>query len=156
MRKKEREITDPREIDDILKRATVVRVAFAAESEPYIVPLSYGFDAGSHRLFVHTATEGRKIEFIGANPRVCFEIEGRVSLQEKGKQGCAWGLKYESVVGYGRMVEVVDPIEKDSALRMIMRQQSHREDDWTFAPKVLAMTRIWAIEIDSATGKRSF
>lgn len=155
MRKKEREITDRQEIDAILANSKVVRVAFAIGGEPYIVPLSHGFDTGANALYVHTAAEGRKIDCIAANPRICFEVEGHLSVKEADERGCAWGLRYESVIGYGTIREVVDEIEKGKALRCIMRQQSESDTDWTFAPKVLALTRVWSIEIESVTGKRS-
>ena len=155
MREKEREITDRSEIDAILSKAKVVRVAFAVGDEPYIVPLSHGYDPGAGALYFHTAVEGRKIDRIAANPRVCFEVEGDTTVKEGGERGCAWGLLYESVIGYGTIREVSDPEERDAALRWIMRQQSGRDENWTFAPKVVALTRVWSLEIESVTGKRS-
>ena len=156
MRKHEREISDPAEIDAILAAAKVVRLGFAIENEPYVVPLSHGYDEEHRLLYFHTATEGRKIDCIQANPRVCFEVEGRGSLKEADERGCAWGLKYESVIGYGTVREVLDEDQRDSALRTIMRQQSGRDADWTFAPKVLTLARVWAVQIATMTGKRSF
>jgi len=155
MRKKEREITQRTEIDAILAGSPVCRIAFAVAGEPYLVPLSHGYDADANALYVHTAVEGRKIACIEANPRVCFEVERDVRVKAGDERGCSWGLFYESVVGYGTFRELTDPVERDRALRCIMRQQSGRDDAWTFAPKVLDLTRVWAIEIESVTGKRS-
>ena len=155
MRKRERESTDRAEIDAILAKAKVVRVAFAIGEEPYIVPLSHAYDASARALYFHTAVEGRKIDCIQANPRVCLEVEGNVTVREGDGRGCAWGLHYESVIGYGVIREIADDGEKDAALRRIMRQQSGRDQNWTFAPKVLALTRVWALDIESVTGKRS-
>ena len=155
MRKKEREITECAEIDAILTRAKVCRIAFAVDAEPYIVPLSHGYDAAAGTLYFHTAAEGRKIECIEANPRVCFEVEGNVTVKPGDDRGCSWSLVYESVVGHGTIRELADLAERDHALRSILRQQSGRDENWTFAPKVLAMTRVWTLEIESVTGKRS-
>jgi len=155
MRKREREIADRAEIDAILARAKVLRVAFAVEGEPYIVPLSHGYDARAGVLYVHTAVEGRKIVCIEANPRVCFEAEGDMAVKAGDRRGCSWSLLYESVIGHGTFREVVDAEEREKALRRIMRQQSGRNEDWSFAPKVVEVTRVWALEIESVTGKRS-
>ncbi|MGB2983747.1 MAG: pyridoxamine 5'-phosphate oxidase family protein [Candidatus Bipolaricaulia bacterium] len=155
MRKTEREITDRSEIDAILAKAKIVRVAFAVGDEPYIVPLSHGYDAGAGVLYFHTAVEGQKIECIEANPSVCFEVEGAASIKEGDERGCSWGLLYESVIGYGVIREITEPGKREEALRCIMRQQSGRDADWTFAPKVLAVTRVWSLGIESVTGKRS-
>jgi nitroimidazol reductase NimA-like FMN-containing flavoprotein (pyridoxamine 5'-phosphate oxidase superfamily) len=155
MRMKEREIGDRCEIDTILRNAAICRVAFAVGEEPYIIPLSHGYDAEAGALYFHTASEGRKIDCIAANPRVCFEVEGSVAMKEGDARGCTWSLRYESVIGYGAIREIVDADEREKALRRIMRQQSGRDADWTFAPKVLARTRVWSLRIESVTGKRS-
>jgi nitroimidazol reductase NimA-like FMN-containing flavoprotein (pyridoxamine 5'-phosphate oxidase superfamily) len=155
MRKREREITDRAEIDAILARAKTVRVAFAVAGEPYLVPLSHGYDPGANALYVHTALEGRKIDCIAANPRVCFEVEGDVAVKAGDARACSWGLRYESVIGYGTFREITDPKERAAALLCLMRQQSGRDADWTFVEEVLAVTRVWAIEVESVSGKRA-
>jgi len=155
MRKKEREITDRTEIDAILSKTKVLRVAFAVDNEPYVVPLSHGYDAGAGVLHFHTAVEGQKLDCIAANPRVCFEVEGPSQVKEGDERGCSWGMLYESVIGYGTIREIVDPEAKEAALQQIMRQQSGRDGDWSFAPKVAAVTRVWGLTIESVTGKRS-
>ena len=66
------------------------------------------------------------------------------------------GLRYESVIGHGTIVELLSPDEKSNALRCTMRQQAGQEMDWTFAPKMVDATRIWRLDIESLTGKRSF
>ncbi len=156
MRREDLEFTDRSEIDALLGRAKVCRVAFAVADEPYVVPLSHGYDPEANALFFHTAMEGRKIECIEANPRVCFEVEGTVEVKPGDERACSWGLRYESVIGYGTIVEVVPVEEKERALRCTMRQQSGREAHWTFAPKTVEATRVWRLDIDSVTGKRSF
>jgi hypothetical protein len=154
MRRSEREITSRDEIDAILLRERTLRVAFAADNEPYVVPLSYGYDRRNGALYMHTAEVGRKLEFIARNPRVCFEVEGPTSLRPA-DEACAWGLDYESVIGYGRVSEVVDSEEKVHALRCLMRQQTGASTTWTFAAEELPAMRVWALSIESVTGKRA-
>ncbi len=114
-RRKDRQITDRSEIDALLSQAKVCRVAFAVDNEPYVVPLSHGYDPEASALFFHTAREGRKIECIEANPRVCFEVEGLAEVKAGDERGCSWGLRYESVIGYGTIVEILFPEEKERA-----------------------------------------
>ena len=155
MRRRDREIADRSEIDALLERAKVCRVAFAVDAEPYIVPLSLGYDAEANALYFHTAPEGRKIQCIAANPRVCFEVEGRIEVTSGDERGCTWSLSYESVIGTGKLVELLSPDDKEEALRCIMRQQSGREMPWSFAPRTVAVTRVWRLGIETVTGKRS-
>jgi nitroimidazol reductase NimA-like FMN-containing flavoprotein (pyridoxamine 5'-phosphate oxidase superfamily) len=154
MRRKEREITSSDEIRAILSRERVVRVAFAVGGEPYIVPLSYGYDPARHELYLHTACTGRKIDFIERNPRVCLEIEGASSVR-RADTACSWGLSYESLIGYGVVSEIVDAEEKARALACLMRQQSQTEKPWVFSPSDVKAVRVWRLTLETVTGKRS-
>ncbi len=139
----------------MLKREMVCRLAFAVQGEPYIVPLSYGFDEEQNALFFHTARQGRKNTFISENPRVCFEVEGRVALRTGGTQACSWSLDYESIVGYGTLSEVHGEEAKHRALCCLMRQQTGRDQAWTFAPEMVRATLVWRLDIDVMSGKCS-
>ncbi len=67
MRRNDSEITDRKDIDGIIRRCRVCRLAMCDGSQPYIVPLSFGYD-GSF-LYFHTAREGRKIDIIKRNKK---------------------------------------------------------------------------------------
>ncbi|MFX1521344.1 MAG: pyridoxamine 5'-phosphate oxidase family protein, partial [Promethearchaeota archaeon] len=43
MRRKDKEITDTHEIETILKRAVVCRIAFSENNKPYMVPVNFGY-----------------------------------------------------------------------------------------------------------------
>jgi uncharacterized protein len=154
MRRSEREITCESEIRALLESARVVRLAFAVGDEPYLVPLSYGYDAELHALCFHTARTGKKIEFIERNPRVCFEIEGSSAVR-RGSAPCSWSLDYESLIGYGTVSEVTEMELKVRALRCLMRQHAGEVGDEAFGPQELSAVRVWRISIESLTGKRS-
>ena len=93
MRRKDKEIPRRREIDAIIRGSEVCRLAFAVENEPYIVPVSFGYDGTS--LFFHTAASGKKIEFLEANNRICFEFDRNVRLQTDPETSCKWTFLYE-------------------------------------------------------------
>jgi nitroimidazol reductase NimA-like FMN-containing flavoprotein (pyridoxamine 5'-phosphate oxidase superfamily) len=150
MRRKEKEITDRQEIDQILAEAQVCRLAFARDNEPYLVPLFFGYDGS--RLYFHTAREGRKLEFLAANPRVCFEVERNVEVIAR-DQACNWSAHFESVIGCGQVTEMTENSDKEVGLNLIMRHYSGQ--DWPFDPSLFASTRVWCIDIQSLTGKRS-
>ena len=151
MRRRDKEIPSRSEIDAIIRGCEVCRLALAVENEPYIVPVSFGYDGDS--LFFHTARSGKKIEFLEANSRVCFEFEHNVRLQKNPKISCKWTFAFESVIGYGTASELIDLPEKTRGLNQIMLQYSGKQ--WDFNESVLAQTRVWQILIDSLTGKRA-
>jgi len=43
VRRKDKEITDPRKIEAVLKKAEIIHIALLDGERPYIVPLNYGY-----------------------------------------------------------------------------------------------------------------
>ena len=151
MRRHDKEISTRREIDEIIRAALVCRIAFANGDEPYVVPISFGYDGKA--LFIHTAKRGRKIEFIENNSRVCFEVEANVALKTDEGDACQWTFEFESVIGYGTIIELDSAEEKSRGLNQIMLHYSGRE--WDIDEAATATTRVWRIDVESVTGKRS-
>lgn len=151
MRRHDKEISTRREIDEIIRAALVCRIAFANGDEPYVVPISFGYDGKA--LFIHTARRGRKIEFIENNSRVCFELEANVALKTDEGDACQWTFEFESVIGYGTIIELDSAEDKSRGLNQIMLHYSGRE--WEIDEAATATTRVWRIYVESVTGKRS-
>ena len=151
MRRHDKEIRSRAGIDDVIHAADVCRLALARGNEPYLVPVSFGYDGRS--LYIHTAGKGRKIDFIEANNRVCFELEANVRLVRDEGEACDWTFSFESVIGYGTLSELVSPEDKRHGLNQIMQHYSGRE--WDIPEQRTVATRVWRINIESMTGKRS-
>ena len=62
------------ECDGVLERMHIARLACARRNQPYVVPVSLAFDAGS-RALVGFSTIGQKIEWMRENPRVCVAVD---------------------------------------------------------------------------------
>jgi nitroimidazol reductase NimA-like FMN-containing flavoprotein (pyridoxamine 5'-phosphate oxidase superfamily) len=151
MHRKEKAITDREEIDAVISDCDVMHLALARDNEPYVVPLNFGYDG--RRIYLHTASRGRKIDFFEANPSVCFAFERRVRIIPHDTRPCKWSCAFESVIGNGTISELHDAEAKSHGLRQIMRHYS--TEAWTFDPAVVQKTRVWRIEIQTLTGKRS-
>jgi nitroimidazol reductase NimA-like FMN-containing flavoprotein (pyridoxamine 5'-phosphate oxidase superfamily) len=151
MRRQDKEISSRQEINEIIRSALVCRIAFADADEPYVVPVSFGYDGDA--FYIHTAKTGRKLDFIAANNRVCFELEANVSIQTDEGDACKWTFAFESVIGNGTISELTSSKEKSRGLNQIMQHYSGRE--WDIDASVTATTRVWRIDIESVTGKRS-
>lgn len=151
MRRTDKEITDRSQIDAIIRGSLVCRVAMARDHLPYIVPLSFGYDGSA--LYFHTARQGKKIEHFLTNPQVCFEFERNVEVRSHPDLACKWSLNYESVIGYGSIAELLEPVAREHALNQIMRQYSGK--DWPFEPSSLSNVRLWKLTITALSGKRS-
>jgi nitroimidazol reductase NimA-like FMN-containing flavoprotein (pyridoxamine 5'-phosphate oxidase superfamily) len=150
MRRSKDEITDRTVIDAIIRECQVCRLGLSDDGEPYIVPLCFGYEGGT--LYFHSAPEGRKIDILRKNNRVCFEFDIPGKMKES-EQGCKWGIKYRSVIGLGTVELVDDGEAKRNALDILMAQYSGKE--YTFPDEVLAKTAIIKVVITHVTGKHA-
>ncbi len=150
MRRKEKEITDRAEIEEIIRESTVCRLAMVDGDEPYVVPMNFGYK--DNALYFHSASEGRKIDILKSNPRVCVEFEVDVELL-KNKAACEWGVKFRSVIGSGRAVFLQDDEAKRDALDILMAQYS--DGSYSYPDKILKKITIIKVDVQEMTGKRS-
>jgi nitroimidazol reductase NimA-like FMN-containing flavoprotein (pyridoxamine 5'-phosphate oxidase superfamily) len=153
MRKKEREVSDIAEIESIITRCDVCRIAFADNNTPYIVTMNFGYRGGNNRKFYfHCANEGRKLDLISKNNLVCFELDTDHELTS-GKQACDYGMKYSSVVGYGIIKIVSEDEEKITGLNAIMSHYTG-ESAFDYRPESVKNTIILRLEVTDMTAKR--
>ena len=150
MRRHEREIREETEIHEILEKALVCRLGLYDGRYPYVVPLNYGFRDG--RLYFHSAREGRKIEILKNNDRVCIEvdIDSRIVRSDA---PCRWAAKYRSVIGFGRARIVDDEAEKRAALDVIMAHYGGQGGEYD--EKSLQRICVIEVVIENMTGKQS-
>lgn len=152
MRRKEKEIAAKADLESILEKAAVCRLGMAADGEPYVVPLCFGYRDGA--LFFHSASRGRKVEILGRNPRVCFEVDIDAKIV-RGAGACDWGMRYQSVVGFGTAVEITDPDEKRAALDVIMAHYAEAGESFQYPQSGLRKTTVFRVDVRRMTGKRS-
>jgi uncharacterized protein len=150
MRRKDKEITDQAQIDEIIRRSTVIRIALMDNHIPYIVPMCFGYDGNT--FYLHSAREGRKIDLLKRNPRICFELETDCEVKRSEKP-CSFTMKYRSVMGYGTAAFVEEPGAKARALGIIMRQ--YGESEFSFPEESLAKIELIAIHDIEMTSKKS-
>jgi hypothetical protein len=151
MRRTDKEISDQKLISQIIENAQICRLGLAKDNIPYVLPVSFGYDGTA--IYFHTAREGRKIEFMTANDRVCLEFEHGVQLIRNDNNPCKWTFSFQSVIGYGRVRELTELPERTAGLNQIMKHYSGR--DWPFTAEDIEAIRVWRIALESLTGKQS-
>lgn len=150
MRRGTDEITDRTEIDNIIRQCRVCHLGLSDGGEPYIVPLCFGYDGEA--LYFHSATEGRKIDIIRKNNRVCVEFDIPGNMKES-EQGCKWGITYHCVIGFGTAQLLDDSEAKKRALEILMVQYSGKK--FSFPDELIAKTAIIKVVIERVTGKHA-
>lgn len=151
MRRSDKQITGREEIAEVISKCQVCRVGLAKDNQPYIVPVSFGYDGRA--LYFHSAIKGMKTDYIRANNRVCFEFEHGVEIQSHDDQPCNWSFSFQSVIGFGSIAEIVSIKDKVKGLQVIMAQYSDKS--WDFNNISLTGVAVWKITIESMTGKQS-
>lgn len=148
MRRSEKKITDTQQINGIIKKCQVARLAMCISNEPYIVPLCFGYD-GKYFYF-HCAAEGKKIDILSENSWVCLEMDINEGLIEN-PNACSWSMKYKSVIVFGKAEPVQDISEKKNALSVIMAQYSINK--YSFNETAVEKVAVFKIVPDKITAK---
>jgi len=150
MRRKDKEINDIVEIESIIGKSNVCRIALSENNSPYIVPVCFGYK--DNCLYFHCANAGKKLDFIEKNNNICFEFDDYYGLMLS-ENPCDWDIKYYCVIGFGKASFIHDFDEKIKALNIIIEHYSH--SSYEFQTKFIDAVTIIKVEIESITGKRS-
>ncbi len=150
-RRKDRKMKITREMELLLERMPVGRFAVTTDDGPYLVAVNYLFYDGS--IYFHSAKEGRKLDALRADPRVCFLVDdaGPRVIYEK---GCGITQIYESVICFGKAEVVEGGSEKKQILENLMRKFA--PSDYPHSPVTdgdADRTVVVKITIESMSGK---
>ena len=155
MLKREREITDPKWIDEILNNCEYLHLGLVDGVVPYVIPLNYGVTKdeqdGHYILYLHGAHQGRKLDIIRKNPVCCFTMERNVA-PFTGRLACQYGMTYECIMGTGQIHIVEDVSEKIKSLEILMKTQTGK-DDFTFDERMASIVTVMRIDVQELSAK---
>ena len=122
------------------------------EDTPYCLPLS--FVRVEDRLYFHCAKEGRKLDLLRRNPRMCITFVG--GDEPAFVPPAIYTTYFESVIVTGTASEVTDDREKVAALEALCRKVTPDHMGECFHQAIensLAVTGIWRVDMDQIIGK---
>ena len=154
MRRKEREIHSPEVLRGILQRSDCCHVALHDGEYPYLVTMNYGyeFDGQTITLYFHCARQGKKLDVMRADPRVCFSMDcDHEYIKHDPQMHCT--CNYESIVGFGEMAEVTDPQEYARGVQLLLEHHGCA-DGFELTPGHIRATCILKLVSHSFTGKK--
>ena len=153
MRRVDREITDPEQIECFIAGEKIIRVGFCDRGEVYIVPVNYGYtvSAGKYTFYFHGAMEGRKYELAKNGADVGFEIDGKYELVSS-DTSCGHSAKFQSVIGMGRLTLIDGSDEKKAALEYVMKQAAGRTG-LEYSKAMLSRTAVFRLEVKTMSCK---
>jgi nitroimidazol reductase NimA-like FMN-containing flavoprotein (pyridoxamine 5'-phosphate oxidase superfamily) len=154
MRRKDKEIVDQKVMVSIIEKAIICRVGMCWQDEPYVIPMNFGY--WNHFIFLHSASEGRKLDILRNNNKVCIEFDVDVEML-RSQEACKTSMKYKSILIFGRAAILKDVAEKKRALDIIMHHYNNHNFPSLFhySEEVMGKVIIIKVKVEEMTGKES-
>jgi len=141
---------------EVLDKAPYITVSMTEiDGTPYAVPLSLA-RTDEKTFYFHCAKEGKKLEILRQNPRVCLSAVTKCKPTVGPKDG-SFTLEFKSAIAFGNAEEVTDDTEKIAALRAICERFLPEHMDAFDASIARSLGRTAVVKItlsEPPTGKR--
>lgn len=148
MRRKDRQMTEEFAWEVVDKCEYAFLSMTAENGEPYGIPVT--IVRNGNDVYFHSAMEGRKVNCLRKNPRVCLTCVADTQIQQD-----RFTTLYESAVAFGTAAEVTAEHEKIEALRILCQRHTPANMagfDQAVAAS-LSRTGIWKITVEEISGK---
>ena len=148
---KKRDLTFKPELESIIKKCQWCNLAMVdPEGKPYVIPMNFGIE--DDYIYFHSARTGRKVDVLTNNPEVCISFSADEKLRWVNEEvACSWGMKYRSVLAYGKVEFVDDFDKKEEALKVIMKNYS--EIDFTFNAPAVKDVLVFRVRVEKLHGR---
>lgn len=138
------------QIELVLRSEVIGRIGCCVDGEVYVVPVTYVFHKGS--IYAHSQ-EGKKIEMMRKNPRVCFEIDVMENM-----------ANWRSVIVWGEYEELTSDKDRNTAMKiitdrllpMVTSETVRKSHGFSHPPEVVekgSRAIVYRIVIRSQTGR---
>jgi nitroimidazol reductase NimA-like FMN-containing flavoprotein (pyridoxamine 5'-phosphate oxidase superfamily) len=102
------------EMEKILLEEAYGSLGLCLDGKPYVVPLNYAYQEG--KILFHCRFEGKKLDYIRANPQVCFTVARQPGSVRAHPGGSPCHVDSDSVICYGKARVIEDVKEREAAL----------------------------------------
>ncbi|MBN2244329.1 MAG: pyridoxamine 5'-phosphate oxidase family protein [Candidatus Aminicenantes bacterium] len=104
----------------LLKSSVYGRLALCgSDQQPYITPVIYVLF--ENKIYIHTGFQGRKIDCLRSNPKICFEISSAGKLYA-GPRAKDFSIRYWCVLVFGQAQELSDHSFKLNVMNLFMEK----------------------------------
>jgi nitroimidazol reductase NimA-like FMN-containing flavoprotein (pyridoxamine 5'-phosphate oxidase superfamily) len=147
MRRKDRSIDNEQAIKLLENGQYGILSTVGENGYAYGVPLNYIYHRGN--IYFHCAAEGSKLDNIAYNNKVSFCVVGNTEpIPDK------FSYRYESVIVFGRAVEVYDKEKEDALVALIQKYFGEfMEKGVEYIQKDGIKAKVIKINIEHLTGK---
>ena len=138
------------EMEDFLEQQMLGYLGLSLEGVPYVVPVNYAYTSG--KIVFHCAFEGKKLDYLRANPNVCFTVAHQIGKVLRHEEGNACHLDSDSFICQGQARIVQDVGERQQLLNAF--NLSFRPDADEITLETAARCCVVEIEVTEMTGRQ--
>jgi nitroimidazol reductase NimA-like FMN-containing flavoprotein (pyridoxamine 5'-phosphate oxidase superfamily) len=153
LRRSDKELSDPEEIEQVLASVRVMTVACCLEDKPYLFTVDFVWEPQARQLWFHCAAEGRKMDILKTNPRVCVTI-----VEDGGYIEGECDHAYRSLILEGQAHVVTDLAEKHRGLELLVRKHEPQPETvlarFAGDEEAVRKVEIVRITVDAISGKQ--
>jgi len=142
-------VTDkPEVINGVLDEAEVLWLALVDDEGPHSVPVNFGMVDGV--IYIHSGKKGRKVAAFDSGAPVAFSAVVNIETKTS-DMACDQGYTFRSIMGRGTPRLVENEEDRIAGLNAITLK--HVGKLLPYNKKMLAITAIYAIDIESIKGR---
>ena len=148
---KKRELTFKPELESIIRKCQICNMAMVDEDgNPYVLPMNFGYE--EDYIYFHSAQTGHKVDILKNNPNVCVSFSADEELKWVNEDvACSWGMRYRSVLAYGKIEFIDDFDAKEKALMIIMKTYS--DIDFSFNAPAVKDVLVFRVKVNKLHGR---
>ncbi|MBE6763870.1 MAG: pyridoxamine 5'-phosphate oxidase family protein [Ruminococcaceae bacterium] len=147
---RKKQALDTAQITEILKREKRgVLSVHGDDGYPYGVPINFWYNEKNGYLYFHSGKSGHKADAVAANNKVSFCV-----YDEGYRNDGEWALNIRSVIVFGTLHIVEDPVQTDEVYRCLSRKFT--DDEAYIEAEIQAYakaTRCYELRVEHITGK---
>ena len=150
MRRKDRKVTEPEKIREIIAACDVLRLGLADGEYPYIVPVNFGWEEkeGQVSFYLHGAMEGHKADLLRQNGVCSFQMDCGHRVVPLPGYGIT--TRYGCVMGKAAVTQLTEE-EKAPAMQLLIDRYLPSAPDCP--PQAMARTAMWRLDVTEMSVK---
>lgn len=140
------------EIDKIINDCQALTISMVDEAGmPYAVPMNFAYKDAY--IYLHGAPVGKKMGILKTNPNVVLSFYTGMQLNKVNENvACSYGMKYKSVLLFGKVEFIEDFDQKMDFLNEVMEKYTGRKDYEYNAPAVNNVA-VFRVKVEKSEGK---
>jgi uncharacterized protein len=140
------------EIDKIIDDCQALTMSMVDDAGmPYAVPMNFAYKDGY--IYLHGAPAGKKMGILEKNPNVVLSFFTGLQLSKVNEDvACSYGMKYKSVLLFGKVEFIEDFDQKMELLNEVMAKYTGRKNFEYNAPAVNNVA-VFRVKIEKSDGR---